>query len=325
MYFLLSSERSGSNFITKLMNGHSNICGPSTKHIINPVVRNLFRYEDIKIKKNWEQLVNDIFNLINIEFSIWEHKFTINELLSFAKEGDIKSLISNIFYAEAKANGKQHVFIKENHIYEFLPFLLSSFPESKYVYLVRDPRDMALSWKKNPSHPGGIVQAAKQWKKDQQQYLMINNFLSKVGSSYLVTYENLTSEVEKETGLILDFLGLPFDENIVNFYEDELTRKNAKKQIAWDNLSKAVISNNSKKYLTDLSEDEIRSIEKICFHEMNILGYKTEFDKSTLDDFSDELIDKISSNDINTIEYKRTDGIIKNMEAKKVFYQKIIN
>lgn len=325
MFFLLSSERSGSNFITKLMNGHSNICGPSTKHIINPVARNLFRYEDIKIRKNWEQLVNDIFNLINIEFSIWEHKFTINELLSFAKEGDIKSLISNIFYAEAKANGKQHVFIKENHIYEFLPFLLSSFPESKYVYLVRDPRDMALSWKKNPSHSGGIVQAAKQWKKDQQQYLMINNFLSKVGSSYLVTYENLTSEVEKETKLILDFLGLPFDENIVNFHEDELTRKNAKKQIAWDNLSKAVISNNSKKYLNDLSEDEIKSIEKICYHEMNILGYKTEFDKNTLENFSDELIAKFSSNEIKTIEYKRTDGIIKNMEAKKVFYQKIIN
>lgn len=29
--FLMCSERSGSNFITKLMNNHSQICGPSTK------------------------------------------------------------------------------------------------------------------------------------------------------------------------------------------------------------------------------------------------------------------------------------------------------
>jgi len=325
MYFLLSSERSGSNFITKLMNGHSNICGPSPKHIINPVARNIFRYGKLEQKENWETLINDILNLLNVEFTVWKKQFTMDELLHLAVRGDIKSLISNIFYEEARENGKQHLFIKENHVYEFLPFLLNSFPESKYVYLVRDPRDMALSWKKNPSHPGGVVQAAKQWKKDQQQYLMINNFLSKAGSSYLVTYENLTSEVEKETKLILDFLGLPFDENIVNFHEDELTRKNAQRHIAWDNLSKAVISNNSKKYLYDLSVDEIKSIEKICYHEMNILGYKTEFDKNTLDNFSDELIDKISSNDIKTIAYKRTDGIIKNMEAKKVFYQKIID
>ena len=31
----------------------------------------------------------------------------------------------------------------------------SHFEEAKYVYMVRDPRDMALTWKKAPSAPGG--------------------------------------------------------------------------------------------------------------------------------------------------------------------------
>jgi hypothetical protein len=43
----MCSERSGSNFITKVMNGHEDICGPSTKHIINPVARNFYRYGNL--------------------------------------------------------------------------------------------------------------------------------------------------------------------------------------------------------------------------------------------------------------------------------------
>jgi len=163
LFFLMCSERSGSNFITKLLNGHNNICGPSPKHIINPVARNLFRYGDINEKENWNELLVDIHRLINIDFAIWEKEFSLEDLKALAPIGDVASLIRNIFLEEARANGKQHVFIKENHVYEFLPFLLLNFPESKYVYMVRDPRDMALSWKKNPDHLGGIVKAARQW------------------------------------------------------------------------------------------------------------------------------------------------------------------
>ena len=124
MFFLMCSERSGSNFITKLLNGHNNICGPSTKHIINPVARNLFRYADITKQENWNELLTDMHRLMSIEFSVWKKQFSLNDLMELAPTGDIASLIRNIFMEESRANGKQHVFIKENHVYEFLPFLL---------------------------------------------------------------------------------------------------------------------------------------------------------------------------------------------------------
>ena len=66
--FLICSERSGSNFITKLLNGHPNICGPATKHIINPVARNLFRYGDLSVESNWHELLQDIYELISVSF-----------------------------------------------------------------------------------------------------------------------------------------------------------------------------------------------------------------------------------------------------------------
>lgn len=324
MFFLMCSERSGSNFIQKLLNGHNNICGPSTKHIINPVARNLFRYGDITKQENWNELLVDIHRLISIDFSIWKKEFSLDDLKEIAPVGDIKSLIKNIFMEEAKANGKQNLFIKENQVYEFLPFLLLNFPESKYIYQTRDPRDMALSWKKNADHYGGVVQAAKQWQKDQQNTLKNYAELLKLGKAYFLRYEDLISDVDKYTLEIISFLGLPYDSNIKNFHKDELTQKNASMQKAWNNLAQGVIKDNKNKYLKELREDEIKAIEKICYAEMHYLGYEIEYSKEELDSFSEKDIDKLNQIELETLEYKRSEGVKDNMEAKKTFYTKVI-
>jgi hypothetical protein len=322
LFFLMCSERSGSNFISKLLNGHKNICSPSTKHIINPVARNLFRYGDLSEEKNWEELLEDIHRLISVDFSIWKKSFSYEELRNIAVPGDIKSLIQNIFLEEALASGKQHVFIKENHVYEFLPFLLTYFPESKFVYQTRDPRDMALSWKKNSDHPGGVVKAARQWKQDQQQSLKNYYLLKGQGKAHFVRYEDLTASNEVEIKKILNFLGVPFDPGVFEFHKDEITQKNAGMQKAWNNLSKGVISNNSQKYLKDLSDDEIKAIEKICWYEMKHLGYTPEFSDDDLAAISEEWLEHLNKQEFAEIELRRSEGVELNMKAKARFYQR---
>lgn len=322
LFFLMCSERSGSNFIAKLLNGHRNICGPSTKHIINPVARNLFRYGDLSDKDNWEELLRDIHRLISVEFSIWKKNFSYEELKNLAVPGDIKSLIQNIFLEEAFANNKQHVFIKENHVYEFLPFLLTYFPESKFVYQTRDPRDMALSWKRNSAHPGGVVRAARQWKLDQQQSLKNYHLLKCQGKAHLVRYEDLIKYSEVEIKKILNFLGVPFDAGIFEFHNDEMTQKNAGMQKAWSNISKGIISNNSQKYLEDLTDSEIKAVEKICSYEMKHLGYELEVPDEALATISEDWLEELNQKEHSEIKLKRPDGVKENMRAKAKFYRR---
>jgi len=322
MYFLMCSERSGSNFITKLLNGHSLVCGPSTKHIINPVARNLFRYGDLSKEENWNELLTDMHRMINVKFSVWKKEFGLDELKSLAPAGEIGLLIKNIFLAEAKANGKRHVFVKENHVYEFILFLLLNYPKAKYVYQVRDPRDMALSWKKSSDHPGGVVNAARQWQKDQQNSLKNYSELAKRGQAYFVKYEDLISDPQKYLADLLNFLGLPEDKNIENFHKDELTVKNAGMQKTWNNLSQGIISDNKDKYQKELTESEIMAIEKICFFEMYCLGYKTNYKKNVLDNLSNEDVEKLSVYEFENIICNRSEGVKENMKAKEIFYKK---
>ena len=42
------------------------------------------------------------------------------------------------------AHGK-HVFVKENNIHQMLFFLVDCFPDAKFIFQVRDPRDFLLS------------------------------------------------------------------------------------------------------------------------------------------------------------------------------------
>jgi hypothetical protein len=324
LFFLMCSERSGSNFITKLLNGHRDICGPSTKHIINPVARNLFRYRPLDKEENWNELLTDIHRLLMVDFSVWKKSFTFEELKSLATPGDIASLIKSIFMEEARANGKKHVFIKENNVYEFLPFLLINFPESKYIYKTRDPRDMALSWKKNQDHPGGVVTAARRWQHDQQNTLKNYDQLERINKAYLIRYEDLTAEPERYVREILTFMGLPFDEGIFDFYKDELTRRNSEKIKAWSNLARSVINNNSNKYQRELTEEEIKAIEKICYFEMKLLGYEPEFSKADLDAFPKESITELAEKEEAGNLCHRSEGVLENMKAKKIFYQKLL-
>jgi len=323
--FLMCSERSGSNFITKLMNGHSRICGPSTKHLFNPVARNLFRYEPLNNKSNWNELLKDIYRLLSIDFSVWKISFSIEELEKLAPVGDIETLLRNIFLKEAEANGKDFVFVKENQVYEFMNFLIMNFPDAKYVYEVRDPRDMALSWKKNPAHHGGVVKAAKRWKYDQQNYLKWHYELKKNNQSYLIRYENLIESPEMYLKEISTFLGFDYEPKMLEFYKDSLTRENASKQPAWENLSKSILNNNKNKYIKELSEIEIRLIEAICWHEMAYFGYELENMVVVLEDISDDVINDYSKKEIENIKWLIPEHIQRNMRAKKVFYTKKID
>lgn len=321
-HFLLCSERSGSNLITKLLDAHSQICGPSTKHLMNPMFRNLFRYEPLGYQENWNKLIKDLLNLFDVEFSVWKSKFTFNELQNEVQVGDYLGLINYFFEKEAKENNKSILFIKENHIYEFFPYLNKFYPTSKFLYQVRDPRDVALSWKKNPTHKGGVVNAALQWKNDQQQLLKLSHLLKEDNRVITLKYEELIANTPKELERILVFFDLQYETKVLDFYKDSITKENATTQHAWNNLSKRVMQDNSNKFKKELSEEEVLVIEKICYNEMMFLGYQPINEERKISSITEDKILDLKFKE-ELIEYNPSKGVTNNMKAKSTFYQNL--
>ena len=271
--FLLCSERSGSNLITRMMNAHVEVCGPSPSHIIRMMGWNLARYKDLERDDNWSVFIHDAVEILKFQFGFWKSKWDEDQLSKACQERSFKGLIDAIYGHEASLNGKTRCFIKENQMYSLSSLALSAYPDAKFVYLVRDPRDMGLSWKKTPAMPGGVEKSSEIWFREQRENLRLYNTLYHYNKVIVVTYEDLVSDAQTTLKRICDFTDLDYDDRMTEFYKESLVSKSSQRINAWQNTSRPVMTKNFGKYKTGLSDLEIRYIEAVCHREMEILGY----------------------------------------------------
>ncbi len=274
--FLICSERSGSNLITRMVDSHSLYCGPSPVHLFRILLEHRDRYGDLRQDDNREILLRDTLALLRTKLGVWQTDWTLDDLRNVAPQGSLAQLLKEIYRREAVSLGKRKVFIKENHLYRFLPFILSEFPSARLVWMVRDPRDMALSWKRSPNLRGCVLRAAKIWQQDQSESWKVYCQLYDSGKIILLRYEDLVAQAEEQLRRLCRFLQIDYEAAMLEFDQADLTAANAGRSVNWANLSKPVISNNFNKYKSGLSGPEIAFIEAVCGEEMQRLGYRPE-------------------------------------------------
>ena len=274
--FLLSSERSGSNLCLRLLDAHPDVCAPPAAQLFPTLTRHVDKYGDLAEKNNWLRMVDDAVNLHQAGFGCWEKYPQADEILEAVNSPTLGAILRHIHSEEAKAQAKPRLFIKAHQAYQYADFLQAEFPNARYIYLVRDPRDMALSWKNTAGLRGGAMRAANIWQKDQQAFLELLNQPALEEKVLMITYEALLAEPEPVLQRICDFLGLSYSDAMLNFHQKTTTRRNAKQIAAWENLGKPLDSSNSGKYRQGLSLEELRYVEAICNREMTALGYTPE-------------------------------------------------
>lgn len=278
--FLMCSERSGSNLISKIINSHSHFCSPSPPHLIRTFAQNINNYGDLQNDSNWKILLEDVADIMKYQLGEWKSAFTRDELMERIDSRSLNAVIKYIFMKEAISNGKKALFIKENHIYNFMPYLRGNFPTAKYIYLVRDPRDVCLSWKISPNHPGGVIKASEVWLQDNLGMKTDFENLHQQSKILLVKYEELVAQTEQTVKNICSFLQSGYEPAMLEFYMEEATIRNAKRLKDWENLAKPVMEANYNKYQTGLSEKEIRYIEHVTTELINYHGYKKDFEET---------------------------------------------
>jgi hypothetical protein len=274
--FLLSSERSGSNLFLRLLGAHADVCAPSPTHLFPTLAPNLPVYGDLGQAANWHALVGDAVALHAAGFGKWQSNPTIKGLKKALSRRSLGEILREIFTAEMRCQGKTRLFIKAHQAYNYVEFLKKEFPLAKYVYLVRDPRDMALSWKNTAGLRGGIMRAASIWNDEQQQLLDLSANLAADHRMMTVKYENLLADPSGELGQVCKFLGIEFSRAMLDFHLHESARDDARRLAAWRNLARPVIRSNSGKYRTELTWQEIQYVESVCEKPMSALGYVPE-------------------------------------------------
>ena len=272
--FLLSSERSGSNLVRRILNRSDEIAGPPAPQLLKA-----FGPYWPFIEQNPQNAVRVAELALGLCYdhpSPWDHQIDRAKLSeSLSERGWAFEEICDFCYSEyARLDGKSGYMPKENFAFDYSFQLASRFPDSKFVYLVRDPRDFALSYKKAPGGPKVAWVAAKQWQSEQQKCLVFREAFPE--RTFTIRYEDLVRTPESEAEKLFAFLDIPFSAEMLN--PDQSAAETAAKSQYWDNLSKPILSDNTNKFLKEMNKKEIQQIEAVCRPIMNHFGYALEYE-----------------------------------------------
>ena len=150
------------------------------------------------------------------------------------------------------------------------------FKNPKFIYLYRDGRDVALSFQKAVVGEKHIYNIAKDWAETQNNALALKNTISEK-YFYSVSYEQLTQDSEQTAKSLCGFLETDYVPEMLDFHKTKEAKNAAKSSELWGNVISPILTNNSKKYKKEMSEDDIRIFESVAGNTLDSLGYERDF------------------------------------------------
>lgn len=188
----------------------------------------------------------------------------------------VKSLTDRLLVAERMVKAKQRQ--QNTRFYGFklnTPSVAEAyeiFPQSYFIYIVRDPRDVVASHHKR-GFDRSTEQVCKAW----------NNYLEKFESFYdnnseialIVRYEDLVTEPNDTISRIFQVLPVDLEENVFRFYESVASVHGSHHPNA-QALQQNFFTSSIGRWRSELEEGEWKKIQKLCRAGMKRQCYKLE-------------------------------------------------
>jgi Flp pilus assembly protein TadD len=236
--FIVAMPRSGTTLSEQILGRHKNVLGIGE--------RNFAAQSFSQIKNNQQT----------------DHETNSFEFLTNLTKTDVKS-ISRAYLRKlddlsrkARKPDVYRIVDKMPDNYSQLGWILTLFPKAKIIHLQRDPQAVALScWMTQfasirwACHKEHLIHRIHQYQRIMQHWrnVISDRFIE-------VSYEQLVKNQEEESRRLIDYIGLDWDENCLQFYQsDRLIRTASITQVRQPVYQKSVSRWKSyQPYLADL-------------------------------------------------------------------------
>ncbi|WP_285774254.1 sulfotransferase [Microtetraspora sp. NBRC 13810] len=182
--FLLSPVRSGSTLLRVILNAHSQIHAPHELHLRRLTVG----FGTTLAEQAMDALGH---NRADLEHLLWDR----------------------VLHRELTLSGKKIIVDKTPANAFAFERLTACWPGARFVFLLRHPVSIATSW--HEASPG--KRDAEAAAVDALRYMKAVERARKALDGLTVRYEDVTAEPEQETRRICDFLGVPWEEEMLDY------------------------------------------------------------------------------------------------------------
>ncbi len=279
--FLICSERSGSNLIASIVGEHPSVYTHPPYHLGRDLI---MRLHEVAAGGRESAALDVLKRSAAMRIGKYRGDEEAQRFSDWLDSRDeiVPAEVARFVFQDMPldAHGK-HAFIKENNIHQMLFFLVDCFPDAKFIFQVRDPRDFLLScvarrkrWLGNKF--GSIRNAMNVWRDDQLGGLTAYGLLGPQ-RVFLQRYEDLVGNFEPTVTRLCEFLGLDFDERMHKFHEADHAQKLAVRGGPRENLARPLMTANFRKYRKGLSRGQVKIVEAYNGDLMDRFGYPREY------------------------------------------------
>lgn len=282
--FLLSTERSGSNLARSILNTHSEITAP---HPFEPT----YPWRKTKppgemSQKDRGRLVRDILVNKHYSFQPLVDAVDVKRVHQRLEALDPETFldVQQALYEEYANVVDASLWVsKDPGEWEYIEQAFDHYSDLKIIYLIRDPRDVALSFKTSNVGRYHPYFSARRWGEEQSQALdILDQYPDAI---HRIRYEELLQNPESVARGMCEFLSIEYEPKMLYYYDTEDAQKASQSSEAFENLSVPIKSDNYDKYKDRLPREEIRITEKLTANELVAHGYDLEHGESELEAF----------------------------------------
>lgn len=270
--FIIGTERSGSNLLRVILDAHPDMVVPHPPHVL--------RYLSAIHGENGdpERLVDDTIAFVHGHIHPWQGVPDRASLLERVRDDPTPvGAFLALYDLHAMIVGSPRWACKSTFVVHHTAEILARRPGARFLWLVRDPRDVAASSLRSVFNPYDPLLTAALWDEQQRTAMRARTELG-AETVLRIHYEDILSSHALMTARICDHLSLPLHDDMLRFHERPQAQQTAGLSASWENADKPVLTNNTGKWRDRLTPTQVARVEGACRDTMEALDYTPETD-----------------------------------------------
>lgn len=285
----IGTQRSGSNLLRVMLNQHPEIAAPHPPHILQVMMPLLPMYGNLENETAFAALIDDVCTLVEKNPVSWSMQLDRAVVRAGCDRNLLPQIMRAVYHAKAQAKNATWWCCKSMASIHYANEIEAAGIHPLYLFQYRDGRDVVCSFRKAVVGEKHIYFLAKQWAEEQERSLALKKQL---GDARVITvrYEDFMADAEATLRGICSAIHIEYLPAMLDYTDAHESKITAMSGKMWSNLTKPLLRDNTKKYLKELSYDDLVIFESVAGDTLAKLGYAREIPSGKLRTFSPEAI-----------------------------------
>jgi hypothetical protein len=207
--FIFGMERSGTTLLSMMIGAHPQIAVPlATTGMWIGFAERLRTFNRLAYREDVVRLVDEI--LAHERIALWDAVLDRASLLQGLPLGNYGAIVARFHAEYARAKGKPLWANVDIATLDNMDVVNGWFADARFLHIIRDGRDVALSHQTMPYGAGNIAECARAWADRTTSNAKMGRILGP--ERYMtIRFEDLILDTQASLERICAFLGVPFD------------------------------------------------------------------------------------------------------------------